>query len=313
MEGNSLFSILFGVILLGYVFLYFKGRHYLIDSFQSGSGAGAGAPLASERNPAPLPGLPSPDAAAEERGSCPKTGKVLMEYITPDTVAKQSIQSVGDYELNYVFQEEADREVSQALKNKLMSQYPLDWSAMPPSSAKFQAGLRESFENAKPSVPSEAMPYANEQNVMPPDTELTEMEERKILQTYKPVDASKLPSYKPDEETPEELIQKLYAVKGLVPTVAHKEGTNVYEIIGVRRKDEKIVYEDEEAPASTAAVRGAGEATINVPPAAWDTAAAKDPYYDMSGRTRTGKWDYQAWTPGLERMFAPTNGQTNWY
>jgi len=61
-------------------------------------------------------------------------------------------------------------------------------------------------------------------------------------------------------------------------------------------------------------VRGAGEARIVVPPSAYDTAAAKDPFYDTtnSGKTRLGKWDYQAWTPGLERMFAPTNETQHW-
>lgn len=54
-----------------------------------------------------------------------------------------------------VFQNEGDRELSTALRNKLMSQYPMDWSTQPPSSAQFQAGLRESFENATPTVPEE--------------------------------------------------------------------------------------------------------------------------------------------------------------
>jgi hypothetical protein len=152
--------------------------------------------------------------------------------------------------------------------------------------------------------------------MVPPDTEATEMEERKILQAYKPPSTQELGSYSADEDMdPEELIEKLYAVKGLVPTVAHKDGPNVYEVVGVRRKDEKVVYEDEEAPASLGPVRGAGEATIQVPPTAYDTAAVVDPFYDTSapgGKTRMGKWDYQSWTPGLERMFAPTNDTQNW-
>jgi hypothetical protein len=179
--------------------------------------------------------------------------------------------------------------------------------------------LRESFENASPTVPDNAKPYqtVNGDNMMPPDTEATEMEERKILQAYKPPSAQELGSYSADEDMdPEDLIKKLYAVKGLVPTVAHKDGTNVYEVVGVRRKDEKVVYEDEEAPASLGPVRGAGEATIQVPATAYDTAAVVDPFYDTSapgGKTRMGKWDYQSWTPGLERMFAPTNDTQNWH
>jgi hypothetical protein len=60
----------------------------------------------------------------------------------------------------------------------------------------------------------------------------------------------------------------------------------------------------------------AGEQRISVPPTAYDTAAARDPFYDPaapSGGSRQGKWNYQSWTPGLERMFAPTNAKENWY
>jgi hypothetical protein len=242
-----------------------------------------------------------------------------MEYTTLDPVARDTIQSMDDYEYNMVYQNESDRELSQALKNKLMSQRPMEWSGLPPSSAQFQAGLRESFQNGSPTVPDNARPYeaVNGDNMIPPDTESVEMEERKILQNYKPPSTKELGSYSadPTTEDPEKLIHRMYDAKGLIPSIAHKEGTNVYEVVGVRRKDEKILYEDEEAPASVGPVRGAGEAQIVVPPTAYDTAAAKDPYYDKTapgGRSRIGKWDFQSWTPGLDRMFAPTNETKEW-
>jgi hypothetical protein len=191
----------------------------------------------------------------------------------------------------------------------------MDWAGLPPSSEKFQAGLRESFENATPSVPDAAQPFATIDggNMIPPDTDTTEMEERKILQSYKPPSTKDLGSYNPDED-PKDMIYRIYDVKGLIPTIAHEPDSSVYEITGVRRKDEKILYDDEESPASIAPIQRAGEATITVPAIAYDTAAAKDPYYDISdpGRARTPKWDYQAWTPGLERMFAPTNATEKW-
>ena len=324
MNGQTIFMLLFGIILIAYGVLYVGGRHYLREYFQdpNGGAAGAGSPSVSQLYPTPLPTLPSPDggAATTSAGECPKPGRVLMEYISMDPVAKNAIQSLDDYEMNYVFQNESDREASQALKNKLMSQRPMDWAGLPPSSAQFQAGLRETFENASPTVPDNAQPFqnVNGDSMIPPDTQSTEMEERKILQSYKPPSAQELNSYDPDKmEDPEALIRKVYDAKGLVPTVAHKDGTNVYEVVGVRRKDEKIVYEEEEAPAAVGAVMAAGEQRISVPPTAYDTAAARDPYYDASmpggGGSRQGKWNYQSWTPGLERMFAPTNGRENWY
>jgi hypothetical protein len=304
MNGETLFMMLFGLILLGYIVLYVKGRKYL-EEFQSGTG-----PTAGDIYPAPPPTMPQmtpPDDRA---------GRVIMEYTTLDPVAKDNIQSLDDYEYNMVYQNESDRELSTALKNKLMSQRPMEWSGLPPSSSQFQAGLRESFQNGSPTVPDNAQPYqdVNGGAMVPPDTEAIEMEERKILQSYKPPSTQELGSYSAEED-PEKLIQRLYDTKGLIPRIAHKEGTNVYEIVGVRRRDEKILYEDEEAPASLGPVAGAGEAQIVVPPTAYDTAAAKDPYYDKTspgGKSRIGKWDYQSWTPGLDRMFAPTNATQAW-
>ena len=288
--------------------MYVKGRKYL-EPFQN---AGTG-PTVNQIYPVPPPLMPE-TAPIDTR-----PGRVVMEQTSLDPVAQGHIKKLDDFEYNMIYQNESDRALSTALRNKLMSQRPMDWAGLPPSSEQFQAGLRESFENASPTVPDNAKPYqtVNGDNMMPPDTEATEMEERKILQAYKPPSTQELGSYSADEDMePEKLIEKIYAVKGLVPTVAHKDGTNVYEVVGVRRKDEKVVYEDEEAPASLGPVRGAGEATIQVPATAYDTAAVVDPFYDTSapgGKTRMGKWDYQSWTPGLERMFAPTNDTQNWH
>jgi hypothetical protein len=312
MDGQTIFMALFGLILVGYIVLYVGGRRYLQESFQSGGEAGAGSATAGERWPAPLPVAPPMEGQDDA-----KPGRVLMEHVTMDPVAKGNIQSLDDYEYNLVYQNESDREISQDLKNKLMSQRPFDWSGLPSSSAQFQAGMRESFENATPTVPDNAQPFRaiNGDSMVPPDVDSVEMEERKLLQTYKPPTPEELASYSLETESPEKLIAKLYEKKGLVPTVAHKDGTNVYEIIGVRRKDEKIMYEDEEAPASAGPMQAAGEGRISVPAAAYDTAAARDPFYDMNngGKARIGKWDYQAWTPGLERMFAPSNETQSWY
>jgi hypothetical protein len=307
MNGEQIFVILFALIIIGYVFLYVSGRKYL-ETFQN-PGAMTG-PTAAQLYPA----QPPIDIPVETSSSRP--GRVIMETTSLDPVAKGAIHDLHDYEYDMVYQNESDRELSQALRNKLISQRPMDWAGLPPSSEQFQAGLRESFENATPLAPESAQPYKeiNGDNMVPPDIEATELEERKILQTYRAPTTAELGSYNPDEE-PEEMIKRIYDVKGLIPTIAHKEGTSVYEITGVRKKDAKILYEDEEAPASMGPIQHAGEANITVPPMAYDVAAAKDPFYDTTngGKTRLGKWDYQAWTPGLDRMFAPTNPTENWY
>jgi hypothetical protein len=290
-------------IILGVCIVVLVASFYRKECFQDR--AGSNMPTAAQIMPSESPVLPlSSDS-----------GRVIMEKVS-DPSATKAIRAIDDYDYTVIRDNEDDRELSEALRNKLMSQRPMEWSGLPPSSTQFQAGLKESFQNASPTVPDDAKPYqgVNGGAMAPPDTNASEMRERETLQTYVPKRASKELTY--DVKDADDLIRKVYDKKGLIPTVAHEKGTNVYEIVGVRRKDEKIVYEGDEAPASTGPNRKAGESTIRVPSAAADMAASKDPYYDtMPGgsRTRMDKWDFQAWTPGLERMFAPTEPKQNWY
>jgi len=81
--------------------------------------------------------------------------------------------------------------------------------------------------------------------------------------------------------------------------------------MSTRPKDQKVVYEDEvpqpQGTASTAPVTSNGETAVT-------EKYTVDPFYTVNPeRSRDGKWDYTSWTPGLERMFAPTEPQTNWY
>jgi hypothetical protein len=221
------------------------------------------------------------------------------------------INDLGDYEMNYIYSNESDKPLEKKVRDQLMSQRPMDWTGYPPSSSQFQAGLRESFENAKPHVPDDAKPYENVSgdNMSPPDMSAVEKDERKILQTYKPTFPPTATSYDPRDAA--KLIKELYDAKGLIPQVKHKEGTNVYEIVGTRKKGEKVVYEDE-AAATTTSNASAGEGNIQVPYAVNDMmTSTKDNFYDKAAGKKN-PWDYTSWTPGLERMFAPSEPRTEW-
>jgi hypothetical protein len=228
---------------------------------------------------------------------------------------REPINNLQDYEANVVYMNESDKALSKELRDKLMSQRPMDWAGLPPSSSQFQAGLRESFENAKPTVPDDAKPYQNIQGdlMQPPDLSEIEKKERQILQTYRPKFPPTPTSYDPRDA--QELITQIYDARGLIPQVKHKDGTNVYEIVGVRRKDEKPVFEDEEVEAST----DAKAPNINSPQIAKDMSrSTTDPFFDpgtsaVETKGRSNKWNYTSWTPGLERMFAPTEDQQQWY
>ena len=257
-------------------------------------------------------GFSDPIPTGELRKPCKES--VIMSQYTESPFVKRRILDVDDYEYNLVFQQEGDREVSKALYNKLQSQYPLDWSVQPPSSAHFQAGLqalKESFEGS-PVPPSGSNPYREIDGtaMTPTDTTAAKMEERKLLQLYQPAKTESLTTYQLEDA--DALIKRIYDAKGLVPEVIKKDG-NVYEVIGTRRKDEKIVYEDENPPAQRAPVEEAGEGRITVPVTAVDTAAGLDPFFTPGSSTHLDRWDYTKFTPGLERMFAPTYPTVEWY
>jgi len=247
---------------------------------------------------------------------------VIMEQNFAAPYVTTPIYSVDDYEYNLVFQYETDKEMSKEEINRLTAQRPMDWSNQPPNSAVFQKGFSElrqrdrqqqdaNYTEGFQDTASGFNPYKeiDGSSLQPPDTSATEMEERKILQTYKPIHSESLTTY--DLEDANKLIKKIYDAKGLVPTVVQKPN-NVFEIVGVRKKDEKIIYEDEEAPAKMSAVGSAGEATITVPPTSADINVGLDPFYTPGPKGRTNRWDYTKPTSGLERSMAPTFAQENW-
>lgn len=286
---NATTVLLFGILILAYLYTFVLGRDG-VEGFSN---------------------LANPINTGELRKPCKSS--VIMEQGLAAPYVQKAILDVDDYEYNLIFQNEGDRELTKALQNKLQSQYPLDWSGQPPSSVHFQTGkkrLLESFANA-PAQPKGEDPYKEitDTNLSPPDTTLQELEERKLLQTYKPKSVGDLTTY--NLEDAQELIKKIYDAKGLIPEVRRKDN-NVYEIIGTRRKDEKVVYEDEEAPAQDAPVAAAGEATITVPPVAADVSIGLDPFFTPSASTHLDRWDYTKFTPGLERMFAPTYPTVEW-
>ena len=228
--------------------------------------------------------------------------------------ATSPINSLDNYEYTSVFENENDREITKDLRSKLMSQYPMDWSTQPASSSYFTKGQKEAIENTMPIDLSQneiVFKTIDGGNLQPPNMDKVEIEERKILQTYAPKNTNDLKTY--DIEDARTLIKKIYNAKGLIPEVEHKKDTNVYTIVGTRRKDEKIQYEDDLGDASAIESKDNMENVTVVPQAATDVLRDSDPFYNSSVRTRMDKHDYTKYTPELERMFAPTYERSQWY
>lgn len=250
-------------------------------------------------------------------GETPKDRLVFLEDRPAKPYEETPINSVDDYEYSLIFRNEGDRAMTKKTRDFLMSQYPRDWSVQPPSSELFQQGLQaynegpatEGFRDAAPPSKS-ATDTISGSNMVPPDKDAQEQREQEILNTYTPKDPQSLTTYSADDA--KTLIEKIYTAKGLKATYKQK-GDNQFQILSTTPLDKVITYEDDpvEAPASDEAVASAGEDTIIVPDI--QPTGGLDPFYTPGEQTRDGRWDYTKFTPGLERMFAPTEQMQKWY
>ena len=237
------------------------------------------------------------------------TNRGMFPYTT------EPINSIDQYELEAVFDNEGDKQLRKDQINKITRPYPLDWTNYPPNASKFQSGQAKYIESfsTKASADNIEEPYKDigAGNLTPPDTLGMDKREREILQTYAPKKANSLTTY--EIEDAQGLIEKIYKPKGIIPTLERKGG-NVFEVVSTRQINGKIEYEDElpMAISSSRPNTAAGEAVIDVPPIATETAAGLDPFYEPTTATRSNRADYTKWTPGLERMFAPTNPVADW-
>lgn len=243
------------------------------------------------------------------------TKVVFLEDTIQKPYTQEPIQNVDDYEYSMIFKNEGDRAMTKKTRDFLMSQYPKDWSVQPPSSDLFQQGLQaynEGFEDA-PRPPTKRYDSINGTAMAPPDQAAQERREQEILNTYVPKDPQSLTTYSADDA--QTLIEKIYTAKGLKATYK-QTGDNEFQVISTTPLDKVITYEDDpaaplEAPTSQGPVAAAGEETIVVPEI-YPTGGL-DPFFTPGEQTRDGRWNYTQFTPGLERMFAPTEPMSKWY
>ena len=377
---------LFGLVILGYLVLYFRGRRYL-EKFEDGSNedssssttdatAGSGSTSTSATTGSGstsanrvTPNIVSPTGATgstkgrgngkdkdwegdwgggrntsnknwDKTGGAPLTksssesknsgdvkynpffyGRYFYEnkmaYPPEKPYTMNPIDDIDDYEVSSVFQNQGSKEASKKQISDAMTRYPLDWSAQPPDSQYFQSNQAQ-FEkqviNDLNNPPDTSM--YNEidgSDMTPPNTQAVDDEERKILQTYVPESSKGLLSYSVDDV--KGLLEKIYYKKGKIPVIEKsKQGENVWEIVEVKDKDPHIVWEDEiEKQTQREKMDKRGEEIIQVPYTVTDVAAGLDPFFQARNSVRDGKFDYNQWTPGLERMFAPTYPIKYWF
>jgi hypothetical protein len=306
--------IVLGILIFAYFFFFIKTKQYLNhDSFEN------------------LRLLKKGDSIPVEQ-SCGD------EWTKPYTTSP--IMKVDDYDHDVVYQQEGDRQYSKQMINRMTSQRPFEWPGLPPSAGLFQAKQQQWMLGMAGSAPQ----YADEKeggpkfrtyqdlmdaeqrkaeasgatkqyktiegfSVFPPNSDGIEEEERKLLQTYVPACSKDL---KYDVDDAKDLIKKIYAKRGLKAKVDVRDD-GVYEVYETMEKHPKITFEDDPRQVERLSEADAQTATIEVPQAADDLASGLDPFFTSNGRLRADRTDYTQWTPGLERMFAPTEARTNWY
>jgi len=103
-------------------------------------------------------------------------------------------------------------------------------------------------------------------------------------------------------------LKKIYDKKGLIPVIEKsKQGENIWEIVEVKEKNPKIVWEDSTRDKMTAR----GEDVIGVPYTASDIAAGMDPFMHTRNRIRAGRHEIKENTE-LGRMFQTTQPVPKW-
>jgi hypothetical protein len=285
---------IFGFLIIAYFVFYFWNRKYL-EKFE---GDYDGQPRFN------------PDGS-------PRDDLNMMIYPPEKPYLTNPIDDLDDYELSLVFQNQGSKAASRKQISDAMTRYPMDWSVQGPNSQYFQDNQAQ-FEK-QVAEDSNKLPATNFYNsingsdMTPPDTQAIDDEEKKILQTYKPECSKGLLQYSVDDV--KGLLEKIYTKKGLIPVIEKsKQGENIWEIVEVKEKDPKIVWEDDlERETERQKMEKRGEEVIEIPYTASDVAAGLDPFFQARNTVRDGKYDYYQWTPGLERMFAPTYPIKEWY
>jgi len=283
---ENLYIILL-LVIVGYVALYISGRKYLegfTDRFtQDGS--------------------PVTDAS-----QLAQMGSVNPEKVYPMDPTADS----DTYDASAVFANQGSKTASKKQLSDAMTRYPLDWSVQGAGSEKFQDGQAQ-YEKEQESNPSTVMPFEEKPtDMLLPDASTLEDEERKLLQTYKPKSSKKLLHYSMHDV--KHLLDKIYAKRGQIPVIAKsKQGENVWEIVEVKEKNPKIVWEDDTASSDPIRemMTDRGEERIQVPYTASDVAAGLDPFKRPRDRVRTGGYEINE-NSELGRMFQPTYPVPQW-
>jgi len=153
---------------------------------------------------------------------------------------------------------------------------------------------------------------------MPPDQDALDQREQKILSAYQPTGITQH-VVDSEMERVAKLVNQMYAEDPDWEPVVEKRGEHQYAISELRPRRKKESWEDDTPTIQQATDQGLMSGTSYVPKVTINDGKTQDPFFDKNGvadYTNNRFWNYKdfaKWTPGLERMFAPTNDEQKWY
>lgn len=278
-------------------------------------------------NASPIPGVlgglgtntESPDSVKMQGGD-----RTVLDFSPAEqgTYAKTPIDKLDDYEYTRVFQSENNlrNALTEETKSDLMNKHTLDWANLPFNAEKrakkedeFVAGRKDTAYQD----PETGAFFKNVEgnNVEPPDMDAAKQREDNVLSAYQPTDIS---THTVGNEmlTVAQIVNAAYKNDPNWEPVIRKTSDYQWEVTELRPKEKKEKYEDEKSK-DLAFAQSRGE-TLPPPSISIDDRMRNDPYFDKSGvgdRDNGKFWkydDFTKWTPGLERMFAPTLTNKEW-
>lgn len=235
------------------------------------------------------------------------------------TYAKTPIDKLDDYEFTRIFQNEDSprSELSHTNVNSLMAKKQFDWSTLPQNSqtrmdkeVEFVSGRKDNlFKDPKSGVFFKDMEGST---VAPPDEDMKEQAEKSQLGNFKEEKPENLLTH--GSEDVGEIVSKMYANDPNWEPVVERVGENEYRVSELRPKARTERYAEANVDDMTVErAKADGLISANV-----EVEGSVDPYFDKRGvldysNDRFHEYnDFKKWTPGLERMFAPTLDTTNW-
>lgn len=265
-------------------------------------------------------GAPSPSDVSRQGAA----REVLdTDFHGEQTSAKTPIKKLDDYEYTRVYQSERNNrnEASVGTINQLMEGRRLDWANLPFNSEihataadEFVTGrLQDAYKDPKTGIF-----FRNVEGgaLLPPDDQAEKDREAKVLATYRPTSVTE---HIIDTKTQQvaRLVNQVYESDPNWTPIVEKVDENNYKVVELIPKPRKESYEEDAKTITLAMAEEKGQ-MIPPPSISIEDRMRGDPYFDKTAvgdRDNNRVWNYKdfnKWTPGLERMFAPTMDNKEW-